>query len=417
MSLTIIAVDLTSRFVVSSDRAHRIGQRSDVSVFRLVTNSPVEEKILSRATEKLNMSELVVEAGKFDKSSVETDNSLERRQMMEVLLNDFDAAVPQVKSSEPTESEMEPATDADDDAVSQGSSTDDENLNELLSNNEADFDLYTSMDHNPAYHSAGLFTKEEEIPDWIKYPHGRAQDGAAMQTDFGGPRKRKDVSYDDGLTEKQFVRMMDKQYDAELAETSAKKRKTPKMKGDGGGTPPRAAQSEASGPPGTMTEWTFRKLISTTKTVIALKDPTTKRRLSEIFLEKPCNQTYPDYYEIIERPIAINDILRKCRGHLYSDVQEFRDDWKLLFANALKFNGEDSWVAADAKALEKELERVMKKSGFDEPPPPPKRKPLRIKLSLKSLKTSPSVEDGPVAPVSTKSKKGSAKKGKSKKKS
>lgn len=360
------------------------------------------------------MSELVVEAGKFDKSSVETDNSLERKQMMEVLLNDFDAAVPQVKSSEPTESEMEPATDADDDAVSQGSSTDDENLNELLSNNEADFDLYTSMDHTPAYHSAPLFTKEEEIPDWIKYPNGKAHADAAMQTDFGAPRKRKEVTYDDGLTEKQFVRMMDKQYDAEQADTVARKKTAAKTQGG----PPRAAQSQAAGPPGTMTEWTFRKLISTTKSVIALKDPTTKRRLSEIFLEKPCNQTYPDYYEIIERPVAINDILRKCRGHLYSDVQEFRDDWKLLFANAIKFNGEDSWVAADAKALEKELERVMKKSGFDEPPPPPKRKPLRIKLSLKSMKATPSAEDESAVPVSTKpKKKGSAKKGKSKRKS
>ena len=40
----------------------------------------------------------------------------------------------------------------------------------------------------------------------------------------------------------------------------------------------------------------------------------------------------------------------------------------------------------DAGASEKELERVMKKSGFDEAPPPPKRKPLRTKLSLKKLK-------------------------------
>ena len=73
------------------------------------------------------------------------------------------------------------------------------------------------------------------------------------------------------------------------------------------------------------------------------------------------SQTYPDYYEIIERPIAINDIRRKCRGHLYADVQEFRDDWKLLFSNARKFNGEESWVAVDSGALEKELERVIKR--------------------------------------------------------
>ena len=362
------------------------------------------------------MSELVVEAGKFDKSSVENDNSLERKRMMEVLLSDFDATMPAAKTSEPTESEIEPPTDADDDAESQGSSSDDENLNELLSNNEADFDLYTAMDHDPTYHSAGLYTKDDEIPDWIKYPDGNGKNGALNQTDYGGPRKRNEVAYDDGMTERQFVRMMDKQYDAEQADAaSSKKRTAAKMKEGGDSTPGRMSQSSA-GPPGTMTDWAFRKLISTTKQVIALKDPTTKRRLSEIFLEKPCNQTYPDYYEIIERPIAINDILRKCRGHLYSDVKEFRDDWKLLFANAKRFNGEESWVAGDAKALERELERVMKKQGFDEPPPPAKRKPLRIKLSLKSKKT----KDGDAAssaPASAKSAaKGSAKKSRSKKK-
>ena len=368
------------------------------------------------------MSELVVEAGKFDKSSVENDNSLERKRMMEVLLSDFDSAVPPVKSSEPTESELEP-TDApteDDDAADSQGSSDDENLNELLSNNEADFELYTAMDHDPAFHSPGLFTKEEEVPDWIKYPNGRGKNAAMRASDFGGPRKRKDVTYDDGLTEKQFARMMDKQYDAEQTQMVNKKRMAFKMKEGGDTTPVRAAQLEAAAePPGTMTEWTFRKLISATKSVIALKDPTTKRRLSEVFLEKPCSQTYPDYYEIIEKPIAINDILRKCRGHLYSDLQEYRDDWKLLFSNAKQFNGEDSWVTADAAALEKELGRVMKKSGFDEPPPPPKRKPLRIKLSLKSLKTK-SPAEGEAAPASTNAKprkKSSPKKGKSKNKS
>jgi len=65
---------------------------------------------------------------------------------------------------------------------------------------------------------------------------------------------------------------------------------------------------------------------------------------------------------------------------------EFWDDWKLLFANARQFNGEESWVANDSMSLQKELERIMKKNGFEDQPPPPKKKPLRIKLSLKSLK-------------------------------
>jgi hypothetical protein len=72
---------------------------------------------------------------------------------------------------------------------------------------------------------------------------------------------------------------------------------------------------------------------------------------------------------------------------LYANVSEFRADWKLMFANAVKFNGEDSWVVVDAVALENELERVLKKNGFtdDAKPPTCKKKKLRIKLSLKDL--------------------------------
>ena len=75
--------------------------------------------------------------------------------------------------------------------------------------------------------------------------------------------------------------------------------------------------------------------------MIALKDPATKRRLSDVFLEKPPPQTFPDYYEIIEKPVAISDILRKSRSETYVVLQEFCDDWKLMFANARKFNRDD----------------------------------------------------------------------------
>ena len=119
----------------AQDRAHRIGQRSDVSVFRLITYSPVEEKILSRATEKLNMSELVVEAGQFDKRSVENDNSLERKKMMEVLLTDFDTTTSKLTDEKTSELNSDLADEDEDD---DGSEESKDELNDLLSNNEND---------------------------------------------------------------------------------------------------------------------------------------------------------------------------------------------------------------------------------------------------------------------------------------
>ena len=60
----------SSRDPVSSsqDRAHRIGQRNEVRVFRLVTASEIEEKILARATDKKTLNSLAVEAGQFNRS-------------------------------------------------------------------------------------------------------------------------------------------------------------------------------------------------------------------------------------------------------------------------------------------------------------------------------------------------------------
>lgn len=382
----------------AQDRAHRIGQRSDVSVFRLVTYSPVEEKILSRATEKLNMSELVVEAGQFDKRSVENDNSLERKRLMEVLLTDFDNTnTAKIAAEDKATSEItSDAGDEDNDDDDDGSeSSKEEDLNDLLSNNESDYQLYNAIDKerqsDPYAVDTSLFTRDDDIPDWVKYPGGRKN---ASQEDAmipgSGSRKRKDVTYDDGLTEKQFLRLMDKQHDAAVAERGQTKQAS-KRGVNGAGTASAGEDTAVAG--SELTDWTFRKLISCTKAVIALKDPSTKRRLSDIFLEKPSPEQFPDYYEIIPKPLAINDILRKCRGKLYVSMREYRDDWKLMFSNAKTFNGEESWVVKDGMALEKELERVLKKNGFAEespkqPSPQKPAKKLRIKLSLKTIKAS-----------------------------
>jgi hypothetical protein len=358
----------------------------------------VEEKILSRATEKLSVSELVVESGQFNKESVENDNSLERKRMMEVLLTDFDT----LNRDKGILSEKS-GSDGGDDEDDGSESSDKEDLNELLSNNEADYQLYADYDRKREEDGLPypvLYTSPSDVPDWILNPRPAGAKGVLMPLDEG-PRKRKDVMYDDGLTEKQFLRIMEKQ--ARDEEVSSKKKRGKKRKGaaaaaasksNGGGSLPdddddgSVDDQPQGGSSSDLTDWTFRKLISCSKTVVALKEPGTKRRVAEIFLEKPDPATFPDYYEIIEKPIAINDILRKCRAKMYTTIREFRDDWSLMFANARKFNGENSWVVDDAKALEKELERVLKNNGFsDTSIPIGKKKKLRIKLSLKNVQT------------------------------
>ena len=71
----------------------------------------------------------------------------------------------------------------------------------------------------------------EEVLDWIKYPDVNNKSGISAKDDtVGGLRNQNIVMYNDGMTEKQFVHMMEKQYDAKEEQHISKKRKTAKMK-------------------------------------------------------------------------------------------------------------------------------------------------------------------------------------------
>ena len=49
----------------AQDRAHRIGQTRDVHIYRLVSESTVEENILKKANQKRHLSQLSLEEGRF----------------------------------------------------------------------------------------------------------------------------------------------------------------------------------------------------------------------------------------------------------------------------------------------------------------------------------------------------------------
>lgn len=392
----------------AQDRAHRIGQRKDVRVFRIITQTPVEEKILSRATEKLQMNELVVEAGKFDKSGQDIeDNSLERLKMMELLLTDFDqnqSAQGNAASEEDFDRDTDDGEEEDNKAL----------LNEMISTNDDDYQLYCKIDLERT-NAPVLYNDVNDCPDWIRYPNGKPEEGSELvydgQPEILGKRRAAagDIVYDDGLTEKQFCRMMDKQANAEEKQKKKRKKKRNRnavdtsliLEDDGGGrkrmktkhpeledTSSRSKAGSASAAGfgnGEITAAMYDRLLSITRSIIYFKDKATKRKLSEIFLEKPCPQTYPDYYQVIEKPIGMNDILRKCRAKLYASVNDYRADWDTMFKNALTYNGEGSWIVIDAGVLKGELDRLMDKNMLSVEAAASK-KPVRIKLSLKGKK-------------------------------
>lgn len=50
------------------DRAHRIGQKKQVIIYRLVTEGTVEEKIVERAARKLKVDHLIMQKGAYNRN-------------------------------------------------------------------------------------------------------------------------------------------------------------------------------------------------------------------------------------------------------------------------------------------------------------------------------------------------------------
>lgn len=53
------------------DRAHRIGQKKPVKVFRFITEGTVEQRIIERATRKLKLDALVIQQAIFGMQSLD----------------------------------------------------------------------------------------------------------------------------------------------------------------------------------------------------------------------------------------------------------------------------------------------------------------------------------------------------------
>ncbi|KCV67781.1 hypothetical protein, variant [Fonticula alba] len=123
----------------AQDRAHRIGQKQEVRVFRLITADSIEEFVLERAQYKLNVDAKVIQAGKFDQKSSHRD----RDSMLKELLA------------------MDRGEDDDDASLS---IIDDEELNEQLARNEAELELYSRIDRERDQDRAASFRNTRRAP-------------------------------------------------------------------------------------------------------------------------------------------------------------------------------------------------------------------------------------------------------------
>ena len=72
-----------------------------------------------------------------------------------------------------------------------------------------------------------------------------------------------------------------------------------------------------------------------------------------IFTFTVCLQEYPDYFEIIKKPIDMQKISQNMGSNKYSSVEDMVSDIVLMFDNACKFNEPDSLIYKDALTLQR----------------------------------------------------------------
>ncbi|KAH8553124.1 hypothetical protein BGW37DRAFT_439314 [Umbelopsis sp. PMI_123] len=126
--------------------------------------------------------------------------------------------------------------------------------------------------------------------------------------------------------------------DVDYRERKRSKREEPSSPEDAGRTSQNSVQKEC------------RKLYQDIK---ELEDPEDGHLCCELFLQPPSRRQYPDYYESIKYPIALNNIKAKIDKMQYATVDEFKADIELMVSNAKKYNVKESYAYQDAIQIQK----------------------------------------------------------------
>lgn len=369
----------------AQDRAHRIGQKNEVRILRLITNDSVEEVILERAHQKLDIDGKVIQAGKFDNKSTAEEQEEFLKRLLEA-----------------------DATGGDND---ENDSLDDEELNEILARSDEEKTLFANMDdERKQYDPYGehRLIEKDELPkifteDISHHFEKNVQELSRM-------REKKKVMYDDGLSEAQWLKAMDDDDDSvedaikrRMSRINARKRnkairegllvedinddevgeeddeefeaaaqprkrqrrsRTPiansvkkeQAENDEDGSDAEEDQDvemndvETNG--NVVSDGLESQCLAVLDDILQLTDESDGHKISDIFLTLPSRKQYPDYYSIIKTPISINQIKKKIKNEEYASLDDFAADLKQMCLNAKTYNEEESFVYTDATVIE-----------------------------------------------------------------
>ena len=378
----------------AQDRAHRIGQKNEVRILRLISTNSVEEKILERARFKLDMDDKVIQAGKFDNKSTNE----ERENLLRTLLDAAENA----------------------DAFNGQEEMDDDDLNMQMARSDEELVLFGQMDQDRAKNSEygpgkkhARLMEESELPDMYMSEDNPVPEQVEEYAGRGA-RERTRVKYDDGLTEEQWLnavdddedtledaiarknariekRQVNKERRAKAAngeesspepepepERQSSEEPQPKKRGRKSNPPKRKAEEEIEEtPPAKKKRGRNAKPVETLSPedretiqeilnnvyqhLMDLEEevpgetegasPLT-RGIIDPFIKLVPRGAYPDYYMVITKPMSMEMIEKKINRNEYQRLKDFMADMRQLCTNARLYNEDGSQLYIDANDIE-----------------------------------------------------------------
>ncbi|OBZ79208.1 Chromatin structure-remodeling complex subunit snf21 [Grifola frondosa] len=373
----------------AQDRAHRIGQTKVVRILRFITEKSVEEAMFARARYKLDIDDKVIQAGRFDNKSTQEEQEEFLRSILEA----------------DQEEENEEAGDMNDDEI-----------NEIISRSDEESALFREVDIQRERDALEAWRKAnnrgkpppplmqlEELPEFYRTdePFEDKNELEGWRVGDTAGERRSTTTTDSAMTSGRWLWRTVKICKSclsvpgkERKEDTPRGRKGKKGKGkmtdldmlQVSGKRKRGGGKSTSMTPSVVDDDeddrdTKRRKTKVSDILAPIRDKMKKAFKSVIKLcqaarmRRVASVAYPDYYQLIEQPIALSTIRKRINGNQYKSVLEFRDDMRLMFNNARTYNQEGSYVYMNADEMEKVFnavfERTIAGSGLPGAPPGP----------------------------------------------
>jgi hypothetical protein len=146
-------------------------------------------------------------------------------------------------------------------------------------------------------------------------------------------RKRKNVSYSDGMSDSQFEKFL-------------------QNGGEGGESNNESPEKRVRH--GDFTTEECLAIVRIIKQINKIVKPD-GNKLTELFKKRPEKSFFPDYYMIIANPISLTDISQKLKRFGYTSMAELDADFDLICENARTYNEDGSFVVAAAQEVKQEF--------------------------------------------------------------